>query len=354
MTAIRYPLIIFIALLSASCGKEGSDQEDFDYKVVYVSSKQETDTSWSGGTVYVIDMDEFEVEAILNIEAGAILKFKEGATMIVRESGKINCLGVSAHPVIFTSLLDDSHGGDTNEDGSATRPAAANWGKILLENESSAFAYCHFFYGGGGTRPTTLEAANVRVQILNCIFAYNTGGMSDGRYYGALDISRASDNSHVLDNGFHNNYMPLTTQTRINLRSGHYFSNPENPSEKNTIMGIFLQGDTDRNINLAETEVPYVFLNPSLHIKHSFGLNDDVIMKMPEDGSITIYQGGAMFYTEKAIITSFKDDLSGGDTNGDGNNSVPAKGDWIGIYDTRFPGEEFYVPGPSIRYAQFP
>jgi len=354
MEPTRYLLILFVALLAASCEKEDPGPKDFDYKVVYVTSNLERDTAWSGENVYVIDMDEFQVEAILNIQAGAILKFRDGASLTVRESGKLNCQGSAEYPVIFTSLYDDSHGGDTNGDGSITSPEAADWTKVLLENESSLFHYCHFLYGGGGKQPTTLEADAVRVQILNCVFAHNTGGIFEGSYYGALDISRATGNSYVLDNGFYNNYLPLTSQIQINLRRGHYFFNPENPSERNTLMGIFLQGDTIHNMNLGETDVPYVFLNPSLKVTNSFGLNDNVIVKMPEGGSITICQEGAMFYTEKVIFTSFKDDFYGGDTNGDGSHSTPEKGDWIGIHDIRFPGHEFYVPGPNIRYAQFP
>ena len=79
----------------------------------------------------------------LTIEDGAIVKFDAAFSMIVEGSlivGDPDGLGDGAGigaKTVFTSIYDDSVGGDTNGDDVATSPGQNNWNYIELRNGSS-------------------------------------------------------------------------------------------------------------------------------------------------------------------------------------------------------------------------
>lgn len=92
----------------------------------------------------------------LTIEPGTVLKFAPSADELNLFSdrsiglnilGTLNAQGTAEKPIIFTSLRDDTVGGDLNQDGDSTQPKPGDWGGITLSGESAS----------GTLQPVTLK-----------------------------------------------------------------------------------------------------------------------------------------------------------------------------------------------------
>ncbi len=298
----------------------------------YIAVEQNitTPTTFEANKIYLLN--SINLSSTLTIEAGAIVKFKEGAKLFVDLAGSITANGTSDKPIFFTSSRDDYHGGDTNKDGANSTPRAGDWVGIELdEARLSTFNYCHFLYAGNtSSYDAALGAYQAKAEINNCLFAYNNSSSTS-----ALDLGSALDGSFVRNTVFHNNIKPLTIGANINIDDSNTFHNPEKTTEKNTQNGVYFitYSPISTAISWAETEVPFVFMNSFVIDQNAtLTLSPGVVCKFGQNVDINV-RGSlkANGTADKPIyFTSLLHDILS-DTNGDGSNTTPAAANWRNI-----------------------
>ena len=132
---------------------------------------------------YIIDNLTINAGAIFTIAPGVVIKFTNYYNGFIVNGGLV-ANGTVDQKIIFTSLPDDSNGGDTNNDGNGSSPSKGNWGVIDF-NASSAdtvnsLTWCEFRYGGGNNYSNeygVVRAYSTTFVMNNCVFSqsYNSG-----------------------------------------------------------------------------------------------------------------------------------------------------------------------------------
>ncbi|WP_245884711.1 cutinase family protein [Glaciihabitans tibetensis] len=110
-------------------------------RTIRYSGSIAANTTWSKTSVDVVVLEGAVTVAAgvtLTIEPGVVVKFQKVSIAGLYVYGTLRVAGSSAAPVVMTSALDDSAGGDTNLDGARTSPTNnSEWSGIVAQPGSN-------------------------------------------------------------------------------------------------------------------------------------------------------------------------------------------------------------------------
>lgn len=145
-------------------GNTGSSNT-YDVIMIYASTSGDVTLGSENDLPFVIQYLTVNTGDTLTVAPGTVLKlFSSSSYLII--NGSLDSEGTLTDPIVFTSFKDDSYGDDTNNDGTATSAAAADWSYIQVSDSATAtFDYATIQYGGHGGVMFLVDddAANVSV-----------------------------------------------------------------------------------------------------------------------------------------------------------------------------------------------
>ncbi|MCC6783386.1 MAG: right-handed parallel beta-helix repeat-containing protein [Planctomycetes bacterium] len=263
--------------------------------------------------------------AVLTLQAGLVLKASSPLAFYV--AGTLVTNGSVANRVVFTSIHDDSAGGDTNQNGAATARAASQWYGLEFNpgSSSSALAYADVrCTGWGNWSCATINGSTP--QFTDCRF-------SDGGYGG---VQLGAGGRPALTRCHFEGIQSVAAIRGVPLDAVPDFLD-------NTIANCavnYLQidhGTLGASTTIQRANCPNGVLVYASHLTiplaTSLTLGAGIALKAASP--LAIYVNGTLVANgtagQRVVFTSIHDDSVGGDTNGNGSNTALAPSQWYGM-----------------------
>lgn len=325
----------------------------------------------------VADYLEVADDTALYIPAGMVVKFEQDGLFSVY--GDLELLSGAGSEVIFTSLHDDTYGGDT--DGAGPAPAAQDWAGVELYNSASlpttAFKYARLRYSTFGLSINNGLSTHFNPEIANCVFeagkyglitlAGSSGDINSaihdnlflaneyGLQLAASSITNGASQPALSNNTFQNSSaFPIElVGSAFPTYSGNSFVNSAHPAI--AASGVIRRSGAWLQVN----NMPYVVTaNLSVEKNAALSLPAGLVVKFDDGRNLTI-KGGLSLPAALAglepgspaaspvIFTSYHDDSFGGDS--DAEQVTPTSGSWGSIKMNDLADSQFQ--NARVRYA---
>jgi hypothetical protein len=120
--------------------------------------------------------------ASLTLEPGTVVKI-DGGGLVIKTGTAFTASGTADEPVTFTSVEDDSVGGDTSNDGAASTPGPDDYYDVSVTDAGSRALFEHvvFRYGGGrqaGVGPLVLADWGAELKMRHCELSQGETGVA--------------------------------------------------------------------------------------------------------------------------------------------------------------------------------
>jgi len=319
--------------------------------------------------------------ATLSIDPGVIIKFWQNGAIWVY--GSLLISGTENNKVYLTSLDDDLIGGDTNNDGSAAVPTPWH-GITFFINSTGTISNLDIQYAGTYNQNSGWAAvANMGTLTLSdSLFTKGPASYGFRQMYGTSTITNTEFGEGIrqaigIEGGvsditqvhIHN---PTERALWVKNSTVHLVDSVLEHSEGETIAvqlpATFTHGNNQYLNNLRngismwgtmgadavirnDNNIPYLFDKVTVPSGKTLTVDPGAVIKFYDNGNVLIEGVMNVIGTKEnpVHITSWYDDSVAGDTNGDGNATVPLSRKWQSI--AVLPGGSLVATHADVAYG---
>lgn len=282
---------------------------------------------------YIMDNVTIAPSAVLTIKPGVVIKFSNWYNGILVQGGLV-ADGTAVQPIVFTSIHDDSYGGDTNNDGNASSPSKGDWATIDFQASSldsvNSVRDCIIRYGG------------------NNVYSNQNGIVRDFNCRMVMDSSTIEQSASSAFGVFGSGHPTVTNIQMNNIASApvamSLFSNPTFANITALNVGYMALGIIPETYSLSDT-VPVRnfagYTNITYLLYGTCTINTGTTITIPAG---VVFKGGNWVVNgalavngtavNPVVFTDIADDGFGNpfDTNQDGSATHPSIQGWNRIY----------------------
>ena len=284
----------------------------------------------SGVVYHVVGAVQVPAGETLTVQPGAIVKVEPNRDWQVH--GTLSATGTALAPIVFTSIFDDTAGGDTNGDGGASAPGPGDWPRLYFWDSSDASVLEHVevrYAGGVGATAIELFRADI---VLHDSLVRDSAGAGLDLGAGVNGALGAAWGASIERNTFTNNLGDAIEGVPVDLLP-NLLDNSGSGNGGNWVTLVY-DGFVDADLSIGPRNgldgVIHGSVNFEVPVGVTLTLAAGTILKMSTflgGAGALIAQGTAQ---EPVVFTSEADDSAGGDSNGDGV-SAGTPGSWASL-----------------------